>query len=377
MKHSIIIRFAICIGFLMNVSLAYSQNDYDVVNISWKWTENDNLKFYSNYANLLDVFNQNAESEENIRNNTWGYETTWLDIPVVKGMAYIITFDVTNENDPRKQSINVIRHRNGGTYREIHNKEIYWGLCFGARKTIDNGDDYIFEIDYNNRKNANNLNTYTSSYTTKTKQWISCTDIPKRTIKIEYDGNETVDIYAGSGNALMKTINNVIGIARIGVKCGNAARIVVSNFKMIRKYNSEALKLAFNGAVQMIDNNNYAAAFRALTSLLTVYEHPTILFFRARSVIGLGEYKYAIQDCDRALEYQCDKELKENLLFLRGYCKLSLNDQTGITDMKQAGEQGMNFLREKNLLNKHTQPAKSSSVNKQKNSPIPQLKKTK
>jgi hypothetical protein len=80
------------------------------------------------------------------------------------------------------------------------------------------------------------------------------------------------------------------------------------------------------------------------------------------------------------------EELKENLHFIRGFSKLSLKDDTGVDDMRNAGEIGMRFLRENGLSdyvpgqsNKtpttKNKSSNSGTVNRSTNR-IPTLKKT-
>ena len=104
-------------------------------------------------------------------------------------------------------------------------------------------------------------------------------------------------------------------------------------------------------AVDLIDKKEYNDAIRKLTGLIRINEDPILYYFRARAYIGLEYYMFAIDDCDSALKFQCDYKLKSNIHFLRGLSKISMNDLTGVDDMRLAGERGTRFLQENNLTN--------------------------
>lgn len=145
-------------------------------------------------------------------------------------------------------------------------------------------------------------------------------------------------------------------------------------------------------AVDLIDKKDYNNAIRKLTGLIRINEDPILYYFRARAYIGQEYYNSAINDCNSALQFQCDYKLKSNIHFLRGLSKILMNDLTGVNDMRMAGERGIRFLQENNLINyvpddtkeqSHNNKAsgksgktKSRSTNRTSNS-VPTLKKTK
>lgn len=261
---------------------------------------------------------------------------------------------------------------------------IYWGLVFTSNKTY--GGESEFEIDYCNRTKMNSNYTFTSYYTTQTGGWSPCSDVSPRKIKIEYDGSNKVNIYEENGDNLIRSIYSTNGISKIGVKCGNAARIVVSNFTFKRKTDFGAALPEMLRASEQIDNKNYSSAISILTIVLYKHKGAMPYYYRARAYIGSQNYKSAIDDCDKGLQYPCEREQRENLYFLRGFSKLMLKDDSGVSDMRQAGEIGMRFLRENDFLDYKTgQKKKQMSVSssnsktsiKQSSGRIPALKKTK
>ena len=299
--------------------------------------------------NKLQVFNNNAKTEENKKNNTWGSHTTWLQIPTIKGRSYTISFYVKNEHNPHKYKYKVWgKDKNGNTKEMWHEDDIYWGLIFQCNDRYGNRQE--FDQYYDNESKYNSNYTLTSSYNSDTKRWSANQDIDIRTIKIEYDGDSNVMIYGGFGSTLLKTFYGTDGITWIGVKCGNAAQILLTDFKFYRKTEFGAALPEITRAAEQIDKQNYSSAISILTRVLNTYKGAMPYYYRARAYIGGEYYKSAIEDCDKGLSYPCQQEQRENLYFLRGFSKLLSNDDTGISDMRLAGEIGMRFLRENNLL---------------------------
>lgn len=344
------LRSLLCIIMMLISSICYPQEEYEYVNISsWKWSSESNLVFYSNTMNKLQVFNNNAKTEENKKNNTWGSYTTWLQIPTIKGRSYTISFYVKNEHNPHKYKYKVWgKDKNGNTKEMWHEDDIYWGLIFQCNDRYGNRQE--FDQYYDNESKYNSNYTLTSSYNSDTKRWSANQDIDIRTIKIEYDGDSNVMIYGGFGSTLLKTFYGTDGITWIGVKCGNAAQILLTDFKFYRKTEFGAALPEITRAAEQIDKQNYSSAISILTRVLNTYKGAMPYYYRARAYIGGEYYKSAIEDCDKGLSYPCQQEQRENLYFLRGFSKLLSNDDTGISDMRLAGEIGMRFLRENNLL---------------------------
>ena len=387
-KYNCFLRSTLCISLLMIAYVCYSQEEYEYVNTSsWKWSNNNELSFYSNSTNKLLVANNHAESTENKKNNKWGSKMTWLEIPVAKGKSYTITFKIKNEHNPRYYKYKVMGvDRKGNPKEEWHETNIYWGLIFQCKDKYGKVEE--FEQDYNNRRNVNSNYTYTSVYNSELGEWYPNADIEERTIKIEYDGASTVKIFFGYGSTLMKTFYNTYGLTWIGIKCGCAAQILVTDFKMHRQTDFGSVLPEILNAAELIDNKNYSSAVSKLTNVLNTYKGAIPYYYRARAYVGQEYYKSAIEDCNNALQYQCEIEQKNNINFLRGFSKLLLNDDTGVTDMRQAGNLGMTFLRENDLLDyvpgqskkpvsrdsKNSNP-KSSIINRSTNR-VPTLKKT-
>lgn len=388
-KYNCYLRSTICIYLLLIAYVCYSQEEFEYVNTSsWKWSDNSELIFYNNSTSKLLVANNKARSEEDKKSRTVSYKQTWLQIPVVKGKSYTLSFNIKNEHNPRYYKYKVVGVDKKGRPKEMwHETDIYWGLTFQCKDKY--GNEKEFKQSYCNDRKMNYGYTYSSSKSSDSQTWTANADIDMRTIKVEYDGSSTVKIYGGYGSTLLKTFDNTDGLTWIAVRCGTAAQILVTNFEMKRQTDFGAALPEILNAAELIENRNYSTAISKLNHVLSSYKGAIPYYYRARAYVGQEYYKSAIEDCNSALQYQCEIEQRNNIYFLRGFSKLLLNDDTGVTDMRQAGNLGMTFLRENDLLDyvpgqskklvsrdsKNSNP-KSSIINSSTNR-VPTLRKTK
>ena len=171
------------IFLLFFTTIGYSQEENEYVNISsWKWSDEKNLLFYSNTMNKLQVYNNNAQTEENRKNKTWGSHTTWLQIPTIKGRSYTISFKIKNEHNPHEYKFKVWGKDKKGNLKEMwHEDDIYWGLIFQCNDRSGNRQE--FDQYYDNKRKYNSSYTLTSSYNSDTEMWSANQDINIRTIK--------------------------------------------------------------------------------------------------------------------------------------------------------------------------------------------------
>ena len=365
-------RFFLSFLMMFFACNCYSSEDeeYEYVNTSsWKWSYNSDLKYYSNSTEKLQVFNNNAVSIEDEKNNKWSSKNVWLDIPVEEGKAYTITFHIKNENNPRYYKYKVWGKDKKGVLKEKwHETDIYWGLMFQGEDKYGGKQEYY--IYYDSKRNVNEKYTYTSVYDSDNRTWRGNVDIETRTIKVTYDGVSVVKLYSGYGESLMKTINQTKGLTKIGITCGSAAQILVTDFKFLRQTAFGKVLPEIARAVEQIENKNNSSAISILTNVLSSYKGATPYYYRARAYLGSDYYKSAIDDCNNGLTFDCSKELKEKFYFVRGLSKLMLKDDSGVSDMRQGGEVGMRFLRENDLLDyKPGQKVQLSQENRNRSQP--------
>ena len=362
MKNNIYFRLIICLCFLTTTTICYSQEEYEDVYISsWKWTNNDELKYYSNSINKLQVYNYNALTRENKKDNTWPSKLVWLSIPIEGSKAYTITFNIKNEHNPRYYKYKVWgKDKKGNLKEEWHNTNIYWGVMFEHEDKY--GSEQVYTINYNNENGMNFGYTYTSVNYSDSKIWQPAQDIETRTIKIEYDGRSTAKIYTGYGQTLTKTFYNTKGLTRIGIKLGPASQILVTNFKFHRQTAYGAALPEINRAHKEIQDKRYNNAIAILTKVIETYKGALPYLYRAQAYFGNENYNSAIEDCYTGLYFSEQKETKDFFNFIIGISKLCLNDDTGVEDLRLAGEKGLSFLRENNLLD--YKPGQNTSQDK-------------
>lgn len=359
----------------------YSQeNDYEYVNYSsWKWREDSELQYYNNSTAKLDVYNNHAETEDDKKNNKYSYKVTWIQIPSDKGKAYTILFDIKNENNPMTHNFKVYgKDKNGRTQEMWHENDIYWGLKFQYEDTNNKTQDY--EITFCNERKMNGNYTHTQAWNPD-QGWKTCSDFTIKRYRIEFDGISKIEIYTDDNSIPSKTLYTSKGLAWIGVKSGNAARNIVTNFSFKRKTLFATFLPEFQRAQNLINYNDYDKAISCMSKVLEIYKNALPYYYRARAYCGKEYYGSAIIDCNNGLNYNCETELRQNLYFIRGFSKIMQKDDSGISDMKQAGELGERFLRENNLLGnksaKNSQRPRNNGSKTSSTNRIPQLKKTK
>ena len=136
-----------------------------------------------------------------------------------------------------------------------------------------------------------------------------------------------------------------------------------------------------NKAINYIDMKNYPAALTTMNDVINIQKGSKEYYLRASVHYYLTNYRAAIQDCNRALDYNSNNEQKNRIFFLKGLCFFELDDkESGISDMKKAGEDGIKFLEEQGIVEKPSEPQRkttqSGSSSKRANT-TPILKKTK
>ena len=134
-------------------------------------------------------------------------------------------------------------------------------------------------------------------------------------------------------------------------------------------------------ACDLIENKFFSSALAILDDVLKTREGPREYYYRASAYYGLKDLSSAIRDCNKALSYSIKPENAAMIYYLRGLCNFLIDDkEAGITDMKQAGEDGIIFLEEQGIVEKPSEPQRkttqSGSSSKRANT-TPILKKTK
>lgn len=148
-------------------------------------------------------------------------------------------------------------------------------------------------------------------------------------------------------------------------------------------YAEAALEKEILGAANLIDNGYYSSAIAILDGVLKTKQSPREYYYRASAYYCLKEFYAAIQDCNRALSYDLNSENASAIYYLRGLCYFLINDkESGISDMKNAGEDGIKFLDENGFNETASKPQRNNNkmtktTTTQRRNNVPALKKTK
>lgn len=150
-------------------------------------------------------------------------------------------------------------------------------------------------------------------------------------------------------NETVASINDVGSVKDVKVYVSAGATLHLSNTKL-KKLTIQGQAMPYiQKAMDFIAGNDPSSAAHEMTVAinkgLLCYD---TYFTRGYAYYLQGYYKSAIQDLNSAINYSSKN--KENAYFYRGMSKLALNDDQGIYDLRNGGQEGIVFLRENNLL---------------------------
>lgn len=112
-----------------------------------------------------------------------------------------------------------------------HSKAIYWGYHIGVN-TSTGGTSYYTRCFSDNKSDSYNN---TSVYDSDSRNWTSHYGGKEHSLRIEYDGNQTIKVY--DNGTCVKTFYNAKSICYFGLKAGTASQIHATNLKIRRKSN--------------------------------------------------------------------------------------------------------------------------------------------
>lgn len=335
----------LCLNFTTN--LGAQEEEWEIVDISkLSWRMSSDVSVYTNTPYHLSIANKVAETKEDKKNNRWHYESASLDIVWNETRKYEISFRIQNNNNkPSSYKYKVYeKTKKGKLKEEWHNKDIYWGFIISVNNS--SGGTSTFYQYYSDRKTYNRSYTYTDARNSE-QDWGPCVDLAIRTVKIVYDGSNIL-LYAGKGETLIKTFHNAKSVACIKIVAGTAANVEVTNVQFKRQTDYGRVKPLIEKAQNELEKEEFATASRTLTDVIDSYNYKNAFVYtlRAWAYASLDLYQSAIADCTTALTYD---STYEHAYYIRGICKIGLNDDTGVTDLRKAGQEGIVLLREYGL----------------------------
>lgn len=354
--------------FLISIfNIALSQNIWESFGTSSSpWIISSKLTTYSNTSNRVDVKNMNFESADNKKNGNWTAENIWINTSNYNESPLDIAFSIKSLIPSNLDNI----YAKGG-----------WHWKVRIRYTTISGQDKYFDLLFSTGVYNNSKTTYQSSNTNDNGvygEWHSVSTIENRRFRILFDDNQ-IKLYDNRGDNLVKTLYGIKKVNSIVIGLGPGTELEITNTNC-QKRTIYGQSLPFlQKAANYLDNNNASSAASEMTTAINkgLKCYDTYLM-RGVAYYMQGYYKSAIEDLTSAIS--CSASNKEMAYYYRGMSKLALDDDYGINDLKNGGQDGIVFLRENNLMNytpgqskkKTTTPKKPSSSSRPKK---PALKK--
>lgn len=323
------------------------------------------VKEYEVSSSKLHFYNSEVSNDGNAYCRYFGFFTT-MKVPKCE-----ISFTIQCKSDPSKYSYKTTM-QNGKPFQYNSKKKqnIYWGLQICGKK---------YEIEFAQLANRHNDYPYSfTSYRTSDKGWTCIEDKSLRNFIIKYDGKSTIHLYMDG--TLLKTMNDAVGFGSVRFMIGSAADLEITNIRFKHITNYGIAKPEIDRAINEFNQGNFSTTISIISNLLNNYKAAYPYYIRGRAYSSNKLNKAAIDDYCSALAYSCDAELRRNIYFNRGICRLLLDDyDNGVADMRNAGEEGKAFLKEYNLENYQPGQRKAASGvsrnNSSGSSSTPQLRK--
>ena len=347
-------------------NIALGQNVWESFGTSSSpWTISSNLKTEINTLSKTDVFNRNYATADNKKNNTWSSELMWINTSSYNEAPLDIAFTV-------KAVIPVNKTNIYGYQNDVNG----WYWKFQVLYTTTSGQDKHYDINFHTDYYSNSHNTYTSSNTSDngvSSDWKNINSLDTRRFRILFDDNQ-IKIYDDRGDNLAKTIYGVKKVRYIQLGLGPGTQLQITNTSC-QKMTIYGQSLPYlQKAANYLDNNNASSAASEMTTAINkgLKCYDTYLM-RGVAYFMQGYYKSAIEDLTSAINYSASN--KELAYYYRGMSKLALDDDYGINDLKNGGQDGLVFLRENNLMNYTPGQSKKKTTTQKKSSTSSQSKK--
>lgn len=299
------------------------------------WQISSKLKTITKSSNKVEIENQIHESAEDERNNKWSSESAWISTSTCP-----LDISFTVENIIPGNYINNYQKRNCW----------YWKVSIGY--TPSTGKGKYYDLLYFTGKYESYYDTYQESCTNDNgtqSNWTTTASLRYRNFRILFNDDE-IKIYDNSGNNLIKTIYGVKHVNYVSVDAGPGTHLAITNTSCLKMTTYGQALPYMARAAEYIQNEQYSSAASEMTKAidkgLKCYD---VYLMRGCAYYFQTYYKSAIEDFSTAINYSANN--KETAYYYRGLSKLQLNDDSGIHDLRNGGQEGMVFLRENDLLN--------------------------
>ena len=356
---------------LLSIDLQ-AQQDWEYVNSQFgTWQIEQGLYATNNSLEKLNIKNTTSERIANAQNNL-NYRSALLNMSWKENNSFEISFTLSNEKT---------------TPYQYGQEQVYWGLSLELYKTdgsIVSKKLWLSADRYESVSEGEVASRY--SYSANNEGWKKWTYsgefIKKMDVKITCYGNslsagfeyypDKSTYYSYKRNQSFATHSNIAGIKSISVIVGSGAEISVTDFFSKRKSLYSTVKPFIEKGDEYMQKEIYDSAIGEYTNAINKgYQNADIYMKRAAASTMKNFNTSAIEDCNKALSYDSNNEYA---YYIRGISKLKNNDDSGVSDLRKAGEDGIAFLREFGLLDYYPNQNNSGNSNtqKQQRTSIPQ-----
>ena len=347
-----------------------AQQEWENVNKQFgAWQIEQGLYAASNSWSKLNVKNISGEKISDTQ-NTLNYRSAVLNMNWKENSPFEISFTLSNEKT---------------TPYQYGQEQVYWGLVLELYKTDGSTvSSYLglFADRYESVSEGEVVSRYSYSNNGGWTKWKYLGDSMKEmNIKISCAANKSLSAgfeyypvknsrdkykYSKSYQSFANH-SNIAGIKSITIVVGSGAEVSVNYFSIKRKSLYGAVQQYIDKGDEYMQKEMYNDAVREYTNAINQgYQNADIYLRRAHANLLRNYNTSAIEDCNRALSYD---SRNEQAYLTRGISKLLNHDDSGVADLRKAGEAGMAILREYGLLDYYPNQNRSGNTQRGTSSP--------
>jgi len=354
------IKFLVLLMILLYSGSLQAQQEWESVNRSFgTWQLGQGLSATSNTLTNLIVRNTTREPLSNSQNKL-NYRSAILNMNWKESSSFAISFTLSNtKSDPWQYSL----------------EQVYWGIQFELYKTdgsVVANQLWLAGNQYERFENGEVVSRY--SYSANNDGWeywkYSGDYIKDMNIHILCESNSlsAYFTYFGNSSQLFNRLfafqpNNIVGIKSISIILGSDAEVAVKNFSVRKKSLSATIKPFMDKGDEYIDKKMWNEAVREYTNAINQgYQNVDIYLRRAYANMMRNQNRSAIEDSNKALSYESNNQIA---YYIRGASKLKMDDDTGVADLRKAGNDGLALLRELGLYDYYPSQNNSNTQRRQ------------
>ena len=338
-SESIIAKIIVIFICIFSSNICYGQNIWETFDsMSSLWTIPSELTVVSNSKRMVNIINQNYQSDFDKKNNRFSAPCLSINTTQFKTTPHDISFMVRN----------VIPQNHINRFME--NNVWIWGILIYYETSNSQKEEFKIVYATSVDKHSGSLyEQYSIEKRVEQDTWKLINSVDCNSFRIIFDDG-TIKIYNQNGNNLVKTIYEVNSIISVDIAVSSGSHLEITNTICKKKtVYGQALPYIIK-ATNCLENNDPVSAAREITIAINknLKCYDTFLI-RGIAYYAQKYYKSAIEDFTTALRFSTSNN--ETAYYYRGMSKLAIDDEYGINDLKNGGQEGLVFLRENNLLN--------------------------